>query len=103
MTNDEIAKQKKEYRRTHKEEIRAYKNEYYRTHKKEFKAMYDKYRQTHKKKVIESNILYNTFKTARVLSLCKKTIAIKRALNKNILDAQLLNKISKGETHEAYI
>jgi hypothetical protein len=33
----------------------------------------------------------------------KKTMAIKRSLKKNILDDQLLNKISQGATHEAYL
>jgi len=61
------------------------------------------YRKRHAAKCRERVSLVHFYGTSMTTTLCKKMHAICKALQKNRLDKEVLNYISKGETENAFI
>jgi hypothetical protein len=68
------------------------------------KYYYFRYRQTEKGKAIhrQDSILRKEYGSSNVPMVCKKILALRRAIKKNI-QPELLNSITEGRTHEAYL
>jgi len=73
--------------------------------RKKRKAFFaSRYRQSEKGKAVhrQDSTLRKAYGTAAVPMVCRKVIALRRAINKGI-KPELLNSISEGRTHEAYL
>jgi hypothetical protein len=63
----------------------------------------NRYRKRYPEKNKENLALYHRFGTTKVPLICKKITAIGRVFAKGKINSSIINSISEGRTHEAYI
>jgi len=93
---EEIKERKKKYRESHREEIKKYRE----SHREEKR----KYDQQPKRKAVNSFscALSRTYGTTKVPTICKKVVALRHAINHEILSDKIL-PITEGAFYEAYL
>jgi hypothetical protein len=116
--SDKYREISKKWARKNKDKVNHRKRELYKInnqllyHRKYIINNYEKYKKytkeyrlKNKNKLLEKSVLYGNYKTSKknIPILCRKTMAIKRAIKHNCLTPQLLTSIRNGRTYEAYI
>jgi len=104
---EESKEKKKKYNESHREESKKYRESHreerrkYRESHREEKRKYD---QQPKRKAVNSFscALSRTYGTTKVPTICKKVVALRHAINHEILSDKIL-PITEGAFYEAYL